>query len=191
MFANLATGYLFMKFDYKDEKILLDRLKSQDVNAFEFLYVNSRKRLFVLALSIVKNKAVAQDLVHEIFHSFWENRDYEKIQISVSSYLYNTTRYKAIRYLKREHSFIYAIEALDSIEESDMNFPLENSELRTQLDSAIAKLPNMAGKVFIMHYINNLSHKEIARLLKISTSTVSSHVDRALKGLREQLKKSL
>jgi RNA polymerase sigma factor (sigma-70 family) len=177
--------------DYRDDSFLLERLKNHDVKAYEFLYISARKRLLVLAVSIVNDQETAKDLVHEMFEEFWENRAYENIKISLKSYLYNSMRYKALRHVRGQHSYFRVVEDLEALEENDTLFPLENSELKKEIDAAIEKLPTMAGKVFTMHYVQQMTHAEISAQLGIAKSTVSSHIDRALKELRISLKKTL
>jgi RNA polymerase sigma-70 factor (ECF subfamily) len=75
-------------------------------------------------------------------------------------------------------------------QESETHYPLENEELGQIISRAIDRLPKMAGKVFRMQYIDKLTHVEIAEKLGISKYTVSSHMDRALKELRSNLKKN-
>lgn len=66
---------------------------------------------------------------------------------------------------------------------------LENQELRREIEAAINKLPPMPARVFRLHYIEKLSYSKIAGILNITPSTISNHMTRALKSLRESLKK--
>jgi RNA polymerase sigma-70 factor (ECF subfamily) len=178
--------------DFTDFDTLLARLKLYDPEAFNLLYRHSRERLYILANAIVKDSSVAQDLVQEFFIEFWQRRIYLEIKTSLKAYLMQTIRNKAYNYLDKKTTqeklmLRWQKGELGAYFPSDR---LENEALGKHLDAAISRLPPMAAKVFQLHYIEELSHANIAEQLRISKSTVSGHMDRALRQLREDLKKT-
>ena len=176
--------------DFSDYDTLIISLRERDIEAFNHLYISLRKRLFVLALYIVEHEENAKDIVQDLFVDFWENRIYEKINVSIEHYLYRAVKNKAIT-LKKKQTYIASAkrELPYSVFENGYG-ALDNNELSKELDAAIHQLPPMSSKVFQLHYINHLSYKEISLKLGISHSTISTHMDRALKKLRSYLQKS-
>ena len=179
-----------MALDYSDNAVLLEGLQKNELKAFGYLYRSSRNRLYVLALSIIKNEEAAKDLVQEFFIDLWYHRLFLNVVSSLHSYLYVGVRNRAYKYLEKEKvqnrlkgEFIFQ-------ENSDTYYPLENAELKAEIDSAIGNLSPMAAKAFTLHYVENLSHAEIASVLEISRHTVNNHIVRALKELRVKLKRS-
>lgn len=175
---------------YSDNILLLEGLYRNDLKAFEYLYFHSRNRLYVLALSILHNEDIARDLVQDLFIDLWYFRTFAGITTSLNAYLFQSVRNRAYNYRDK-------IRTRDRLREayvpptSETRYPLENEELGQLITKAIDKLPRMAGKVFRMQYIDKLTYVEIAAKLGISKYTVSSHMDRALKELRANLKKDL
>lgn len=174
---------------YLDNMVLLESLRRNDLKAFEYLYLHSRNRLYVLALSILRDEDAARDLVQDLFIDLWYFRTFENIAVSVSAYLFQAAR-------NRAYNLRDKMRTRDKLEEayvppaSETHYPLENEELGRIIHKAIDRLPPAAGKVFRMQYIDKLTHVEIAEKLGISKYTVSSHIDRALKELRANLKKA-
>lgn len=174
-----------------DYNYLLERLKALDPGAFETLYQHTRERLFAYALYIIQDEIAAQDLVQDLFIELWERRLFANIETALIAYLTRAVRNRSYEYLKKEitkkklKTQFEAIESDRFLETSR----LENEELGKEISAAIAKLPPMPAKVFQLHYIEKLSHAEIAERLNISRSTISNHMDRALKLLRAELKK--
>lgn len=74
------------------------------------------------------------------------------------------------------------------LSDDDTQHYVENGELRTKIQSAIAELPEKCREVFILSYINGLKNKEIAEAMNVSVRTVDAHVYKALHFLREKLK---
>jgi RNA polymerase sigma-70 factor (ECF subfamily) len=177
--------------DPESNKNLLNALIRRDQGAFATLHRTYRDRLFVMALYIVENDEEAKDLVQEFFIDFWENRLYEKITASLSSYLLQAIKNRAINYKRNKDTRIRLLSGHTAPAVPGMMHPMENRELGIELDKAIDELPPMAAKVFRLHYIDKLSHAEISKELNISMSTISSHLDRALKSLRASLKRNL
>jgi RNA polymerase sigma-70 factor (ECF subfamily) len=95
--------------DYKDDILLLKQLKTRNIQAFNYLYTSNRKWLYVLALSIVKNKPDALNLVQEMFIDFWQQALYQYTTSSIKSYLSNTLKNRAYNFI-RNKEFVLAQE---------------------------------------------------------------------------------
>lgn len=176
--------------DYNDHNVLLNSLKEHDFDAFNFLYASFRKRMFSLAYLLLQDEEDSKDLVQDFFVDFWQTRMYEKINSHLTTYIMHAFRNRAIS-LKKKMDYVQKLkEASLSPLHSHMSYPIENEELKKELDAAIKNLPPMAAKVFSLHYIEQLSYYEISQQLGISESTVGNHINRALKGLRSDLKKN-
>ncbi len=174
---------------YSDNMVLLESLRRNDLGAFEYLYLHSRNRLYVLALSILHDDDIARDLIQDLFLDLWYFRTFESINSSLNAYLFQSVR-------NRSYNLRDKMRTRDKLKEayippgSETHYPLENEELWQMINTAINRLPPMAGKVFRMQYIDKMTHVQIAEKLGISKYTVSSHIDRALKELRTNLKKN-
>ena len=175
--------------DYGNDIILLEQLKAHDQNAFNYLYNNNRKWLYVLALSIVKDECEAQDLVQDLFIDFWQQKMYKQVTISIKGYLSNTIKNRAFNFVRNE--------GVRKKRENNIPLPatfilpayhLENAELKKELNAAMEDLSPAAAKVFSLAYLEHRSYHEIAADLAISRNTVMNHMVRALKILRTRLK---
>lgn len=65
---------------------------------------------------------------------------------------------------------------------------LFNAEAMEIVNRTLAKLPARTREIFIMSRMKNMSHKEIAAKLDITTKGVEFHISKALKELRISLK---
>ena len=184
---TVSTGTVHDKRDYT---ILLEQLKTFDINAFEALYVHTRERLFVYAFSILKEEGAAQDIVQELFVDLWEKRLFLNIHTGLIGYLVRSVRNRSLDQLKKQqkHRRLANDHFYAAGEEAVIRNILENKELGAMIEAMIHKLPPMPAKVFRLHYIEKLNYTEIAEELHISSNTVSNHMTRGLKGMRENLK---
>jgi RNA polymerase sigma-70 factor (family 1) len=185
--------------DYTDYTFLLENLRKGDVSAFDHLYRTSRNRLFAIAHSIVDDHDAAKDIVQEFFVDFFQNRHYLHVTNALKTYLYNSIRNKSFNYIRnktsqeKRHSRLYEDSQRINHQQNtlDIEYHLDREMISNEIQSAISNLPPMAEKVFTMHYLQLLSHAEIAEKLNISKHTVSNHISRALQQLRTELKKNL
>jgi len=59
---------------------------------------------------------------------------------------------------------------------------------RLSLDAAIARLPDRAREVFLLHDVEGFSSHEVSELLGVAEGTVRAHLHRARSQLREALR---
>jgi RNA polymerase sigma-70 factor (ECF subfamily) len=158
-----------MRQEYTNFDALLKQLKVLDHEAFDYLYVHSRDRLYVLAYTILKDETAAQDLVQDLFIDLWKRKLFLNVQSDLKAYLMRAVRNRAYAYLNRlatQKKLKTQFDYLESRRYSNGN-KVENNELGKELDVAIARLPPMAATVFQLHYIHQLSHSRIAEHLHI------------------------
>jgi len=187
--SHSKVGRAVMLRSNSEHQQLLEALKANDKEAFLRLYLHFRKRLFATAYLIVKDTETAKDLVQDFFIDFWQNQRYQNIQAALQTYLTHSIKNRALNWKKKQEAIARLRQSMTLRRSEETPYYLEHEELNREIAKAIHELPPMASRVFELHYIERLSHKEIAEQLRISKSTVSSHLDRALKELRKKLMK--
>ncbi len=131
------------------------------------------------------SESVAQDLTQLTFIKFWEYRLSYSFDLPVRLQLNRKAKQVFIDWLRKEAHQRKLIAEIN-VQHATCTQP-NKLELTNTLQTAIDKLPLMRKKVFTLAYIQGFSHKEIARMLNISTKTVDDHVLKALKKLRKIL----
>ncbi|MEP6747886.1 MAG: RNA polymerase sigma-70 factor [Bacteroidota bacterium] len=173
----------------EDELILLDRLKAGDQGAFKIIFERYFKLLFVLACAKLKSEQEAEDLVQELFIEFWEKKKFLFVRQSIKYYLFQSVRNRCLNRLDRNkvrkrHTDNYIVNQPAEYLPSGR---MENKELQSQFERAIASIPPESAKVFVLMHVKELKRKEVARILGISENTVKTQSARALQYLRRLL----
>lgn len=146
--------------------------------------------LYSHAIRFVYSKAVAEDIVADIFCRFWEDRIFEKITVSYRAYLFKSVRHAAYNHLRRELFQRTSMEVVSAPTETvGADDLLHYDEMAHRIDQAIADLPPRCKAAFLMSRVENRTYEEIAAKLRISAKAVEKHISRALKTLRERFKK--
>lgn len=173
-----------------DDDELLELIKADDENAFKMLYEIYWEQLFVSAYNLLKNREACEDILQEIFIKFWTNREKIQIKTTLKGYLHASVIYKVYDYFKKNKK-IFKEEILDAFDhrvqiitpESQLIF----TELSAQIHFAVALVPKKSRIVYKLSREKQLSHKEIAEKLNISTKTVEAHITKALRIIRSSL----
>lgn len=171
-----------------DERELLLLLKQGNEQAFEKIYNSYSSRLFGNIYRMVKSESTAEEILQDTFLKIWYNRTGIDLEKSFRSYLFRIAENnvydffrKATRDKKlRAQLFAAATEEYEHIEE--MIYRKENALL---LQKAMASLSPQRQQVFRSIKLDNKSYDEVSRLLGISVSTISDHIVKANKTIRE------
>lgn len=134
-------------------------------------------------LKRVKDKAVAEDIVHDVFlkvHSrIHQLKDSEKIM----SWIYQITRNTITDHFRKDQKFVTEIPETEV--ESDRN---ELNECVAQcLRQMVTTLPDKYREAFELSELQNVSQTDLARKLNISYSGAKSRVQRARQMLRQKM----
>jgi len=140
------------------------------------------------AIRFVYSKQVAEDIVGEVFCRFWDERIFQKINISYRAYLFKSVRHRAYNYIKYELSRKTPGENFEQDQNSTDPYQiLQYDELYQLLDKTINALPQQCKKVFVLSRMENKRYHDIAAELDISVKAIEAHISKALRILRKKV----
>lgn len=174
------------------KSITVRQIKSGDTDAFETVFNAYYAPLLNLANGILRNKSLAEEQVQDVFLKMWESRDSIGDETKIFPYLITCVRnkcYDQIRHNKVRHKYLDHTQK--SYQEQILNYNYNDltDEVIQDLAEAVDQLPEKCKEVFRLSRFDGLSHKEISQRLDISTKTIENHVTKALRFLRNTLKK--
>ena len=156
--------------------------------AFEELYRQHSTRLFNLAWRMCGTRADAEDLLQEIFLLAYRKLPEFRGDSTVGTWLYRLAMNRCLDHLKSRQA--RASGATLALDEQTMPGPVivrDDGIRRIDLERAIARLPEGARAVFLLHDVEGFQHQEIASILGISEGTSKSQVHKARLRLRALL----
>jgi RNA polymerase sigma-70 factor (ECF subfamily) len=163
-----------------------------DVPAFEELYRQHSTRLFNLAWRMCGTRADAEDLLQEIFLLAYRKLPEFRGDAAVGTWLYRLAMNRCLDHLKSRQT--RASGAMTPLDEEAMPGPSmvnDGGVKRLDLERAIARLPEGARAVFVLHDVEGFQHHEVATILGISEGTSKSQVHKARLRLRALLTASV
>jgi RNA polymerase sigma-70 factor (ECF subfamily) len=168
-------------------------LSTGDEAALGSIYDATCRRVFGLALRIVRDRLAAEEVVHEVYAQVWRQADrYDAAKGTVATWLLTLTRSRAIDVLRTRERLQGRFESLpDSLELCDSSpDPEQRSEERERAPSvrqALKRLPREQRQVLEAAFFDGLSHSEVARALGAPLGTVKTRIRTGLEAIRRAL----
>jgi len=174
------------------EQEWIEGLNRGEDSALRQIFDQYYRYLVVTAFNYVHDDSKAKDLAQDVFVELWKKRESITISSSLKFYLRRSVINKALNYIKSQKRFDFGEEALDDnwkSKETNVEKKLEGDDLQAVINAAIDSLPDRCRTVFNLSRFENLSHKEIAAQLDISTKTIENQMTKALKVIRAAVEK--
>lgn len=162
-------------------KIIVE-LKNNNMDVFDEFYELTKRQVYVSILSIVKNKTISDDIMQETYMRFLNNIHKYKEKTNVVAFIVTIARNLAINeYNKQKKEVFYDFSTYEDtyIVEKEKDTPL--------LDIVYDTLSGDELQVFIMHVIDELKHREIAKIMKKALGTITWLYNKAIKKVKERI----
>ncbi len=170
-----------------------------DAQAFAFLVDKYKDMCFAAAFRIVKNREVAEDIVQDAFLSAYKNLKNFKGESKFSTWLYkivvneSLTKVRRTKFMREK-----AHDIVGGFNEHDLNESLALLKQKEQvlyIENTLQQMIDREALVMQLYYLDELSLKEIAEVLKLKPDHIKVILHRARKNfyalLNEQLKHEL
>ncbi|MDR1043255.1 MAG: RNA polymerase sigma factor [Clostridiales Family XIII bacterium] len=173
---------------------LVARAMARDEAAFSELYKMKLPKILFHAYKILGNYHDAEEAAHEVIMLM-----YRKIGALHSPELLDAWMYRIVvnvctssrRGLKHRAVHVNDDVITATVSDDDRDFLphecLESAELRERLNKAIDALPERQRMVIIFYYFDDMSLKQIGRILEIAQSTISTQLKIAKEKIRKHM----
>ena len=168
---------------------LLEHLRQGDEAAFDAIFRAWYPSLVRSAESVVRSRAVAEEVVQDVMLELWRRRESLAQESSAQAYLFRSTRNRALNHIRHERVEQKSEPELMQRTEISASAPshLVEEEIEAALKVAVAELPERCREVFELSRTHGLKYAEIATTLGISVKTVEAQMGKALRSLRVKL----
>lgn len=178
-----------------NEKELLTLIGQGDETAFRTLFSMYQPRLYTAALRMVGDAALAKDIYQDIFLKVWLNRVTLAGMENFPGWLFTVARnltYDALKRVAQKRTSPLELHENSSADTSyDPELMLQGKEFREVLQAAINKLPEKQRITYELIKQQGLSRNEAAAQMNISSETVKSNLEVALRKIRAYCVKEL
>jgi RNA polymerase sigma-70 factor (ECF subfamily) len=177
-------------FDYE---ATLDACARGERQALERLYAQESARLLGVAQRLVRDSALAQDIVHDAFIKIWTRAaSFDPSRGSARGWIFSITRNLALNTIRDNAREIQddgddqSLEAQATLE--GWNQTVDSFDWRVnpgRIEFCLEQLEPVRRNCVFHAYVDGYSHQEIASKLGAPLGTVKAWIKRSLTALRE------
>lgn len=183
----------------RDETAMIAAVLRGDPRQFHELIRPYERSVYLMALSMLRNEAEAEDVAQEAFLKAFRNLAKFRADSKFSTWLISITLNEARSRLRRRQ--IVKMDSLDDPGEDERHVTpallrdwreipseaVERQEVRAILRQAIEELPDIYREVFMLRDVEEMSVNEVAEAMEISISAVKVRLHRARIMLQKRL----
>ena len=169
--------------DLADHEFL--RARAGEPAAFAALVRSQQRLVYGIALRMLADRALAEDLSQEVFLQLHGRLSSIESVTHLVFWLRRVTAHRAIDRLRRRPGVQWA--PLAAAEQLPAAGPDEDPLMQSRVQRLVLQLAPVARAVLLLRYQQDLDPTEIARTLDLPLNTVKSHLKRSLATLRLQL----
>jgi RNA polymerase sigma factor (sigma-70 family) len=193
---------------------ILARIRQGETNLFKEIVDIYKDRAFSLTMKILKNREESEDALQESFLRLFRaiSSDSYEAKAKFSTYFYTIVYNTAVDYYRKYNAGSFNVTSIE-IHEANYNDGdeltrdfepnvdrslydtesmsternIETAEVTSIIRGYINTIPQQYSVILNMFFINELSHEEISKILKIPLGTVKNRIFRAKEKLKEIL----
>jgi RNA polymerase sigma-70 factor, ECF subfamily len=173
--------------EISSDEVLIRQIAGGDQLAMQILFARHRVALYRWLLRLVRDEALAENLLSDVFLDVWRQAAKFEARSSVSTWLLAIARYKGLSARRRRIDAEFGEEVAVIIAD-----PADNPELVLQkknqaelVRQSLARLSPEHGEIIDLVYYHGKSVREVAEIVGVAAATVKTRMFYARKKLAE------
>ena len=169
------------------DKTLIRRIAEGDQSAMRALFGRYRVVLYRWLLGLVDDKALAEDLLSEVFLDVWRHASSFEARSSVSTWLLAIARHKGLSARRRQTDAALDETTVSMVPDiaDDPEVALQKKTRAEAVRQSLLRLSPEHREVIDLAYYHGKSVKEIAEVVGMNEATVKTRMFYARKKLAE------
>lgn len=164
----------------KNLEDIIKEFRVGNYDSFDEFYHQTNKQLYVFIYDIIRNRQSSEDLLQETYMRFLNHIDKYKKNTNYFNFLVTIARNLAINEYHKQKRMVYDEEYIYSVKEES---PTDVPDLFYLLDY----LNEKEREIVILHMIDNLKFKEIAKMKDKPLGTILWLYNKAIKKLKRKV----
>ncbi|MFZ4263417.1 RNA polymerase sigma factor [Sphingobacterium sp. HJSM2_6] len=175
------------------DNLYIDKVLSGDSHAFRYFVKTYKDMAFSLAISIVKNELLAEEVVQDAFLQAYLSLAQFKKQAKFSTWFYRIVVHCSYSSLKKRSWDTVPIEPLEEVMEMDESIisKLIEEEQKQLIQDALLQLPGQEALALRLFYLEELHLEEITQITGWTLANTKVILHRARKRMSIEVQKHL
>jgi RNA polymerase sigma-70 factor, ECF subfamily len=192
-----ASNRLERENESEQDRRLILRAQGGDSGAFRLLVERHQRRVFAIALGLVRDEQDAREIAQEAFLRVHKGLSHFHGGSSFFTWLYRIVTNLSIDLMRkpsrREAELHFALEVDDAespllpASDADPYDVVRRGQLSARIQHALDQLPSYHRGVILMREVEGMSYEEMAEAMQVSKGTIMSRLFHARKKLQRSL----
>jgi RNA polymerase sigma-70 factor, ECF subfamily len=160
------------------DEVLIERIAAGDRGAMRALFARHRLAVYRWLVRLLRDEALAEDLLSEVFLDVWRQAATFEARASVSTWLLAIARHKALSARRRrtEAELDDGFAATVADPADDPELVVEKKSRAELLRRSLRRLPPEQAEVIDLVYYHDKSIKQVANIVGIPEATVKTRM---------------
>ncbi len=175
---------------------IIEQVLNGDTQAFSKIVDMYKDLVFTLALRLMKNRDLAEEMSQDTFIKIYKSLSKFKGKSKFSSWVYRVAYNTCLDELRRHKSKFDEISINETTEHyiksvDNVLLQMENEELNVNIKKCLDLLPGDVSFLLTLFYFEELSLKEISEIVKQAPNTVKVKIHRGRQKLMGIMKQNI
>jgi RNA polymerase sigma-70 factor (ECF subfamily) len=162
----------------------IQRTIEGDMNAFRHLVDKYKDMSFSIAMSIVKDDSIAEEVVQDAFLKSYQSLASFEHRAKFSTWLYKIVVNEGLRYLRKKKldTVDVDLQEIQDIQLSEINnyiLEIREEEQKRYINLALAQLSSNDSLVLRLFYLDEKDQNEIAEITGLTVTNIKTILHRA------------
>lgn len=174
----------------------LVKIATGDASAFQRLYDRHSATLFGIVLRIVRDEAIAEEVLQDAFIQVWETADsWSEVRGSELAWLIVIARSRALdtvrnRRTRGDYETAASLEPVSwSRRPSDPYESIAAKRDRTAILKAMSEIPAEQSEAVTLAFFHQLTHREVARRLSLPLGTIKTRIKLGIEKISRSIRR--
>lgn len=181
--------------DHLDDASLVEQvLENGNLKAFEVLVKRYQKQVYSLAYRLTNNRDDAEEMAQEVFLRIYQVLERYDPERQFFSWMYKIALNTCYTFLRKSNNAeetslenVIEFSTLVPAETDGIEAYLEKKEESELVQKALSELPEKYRVPLVLHYLRDLSYREIAKYMEVPVTTVETRIYRGKMLLAKRL----
>lgn len=165
---------------------LVTRLSNNDESCFQEVYEKYSFKVYCFVKKYAKQDADAEDITQNVFIHLWKYREKLNSETPLESILFKSSKQEISKWYKKQNRILLSDEQEFLVDLDDTGYDDEEFEIKMKvIENLLHEIPERRRKIFILHKFDDLSYKEIAKKMNMTTGAVANQISKTLQYLKK------
>lgn len=161
---------------------IVEKLKNRDEAAFEYVYAQTKKGVYIVIYNVIKDHDLTQDLMQDVYLKVLEKINQYQSKTNFYNWILMIAKNLALDTYRREQKLIHYDEVdYDEVLSSNDETPDQKDEFERLLSA----LNEEEKEIVLLRIVDDMKHKDIAKIVDKPLGTVTWLYQQALDKMKK------